>query len=293
MKQVTDLSAIEQLVDDIIAKNPDKVEQAKAKPSADRLVRRSGDEGLGRQGQPAGGERAAQAKLGLKVDGREHSTAEREMRRHATCSCLTPAPSRRLCHRLSESLCEPIRRFEPDRLLASRFAGPSTEDFLHKSLGMLNARSRELLQAHACRAIALRAAIVGKTEHCKNPYVIGISAQSRKYRARRCCDRAVHVVVALACASRDARCGVSACSLALHRAKTLVFLPRCSNPNAVLAIPAGTGRYRHSLTARRAAWRRSERRRRSGGEKGREEDQAPEEEVSARRASVFDFERRR
>jgi hypothetical protein len=29
------------------------------------------------------------------------------------------------------------------------------------------------------------------------------------------------------------------------------------------------------------------------GEKGRKEDQAPEEEVSARRASVFDFERRR
>src|SRR5215471_13851633 len=30
-----------------------------------------------------------------------------------------------------------------------------------------------------------------------------------------------------------------------------------------------------------------------GREKGRKEDQAPEEEVSARRASVFDFERRR
>jgi hypothetical protein len=30
-----------------------------------------------------------------------------------------------------------------------------------------------------------------------------------------------------------------------------------------------------------------------GSEKGRKEDQAPEEEVSARRASVFDFERRR
>jgi hypothetical protein len=30
-----------------------------------------------------------------------------------------------------------------------------------------------------------------------------------------------------------------------------------------------------------------------GSEEGRQEDQAPEEEVSARRASVFDFERRR
>jgi aspartyl-tRNA(Asn)/glutamyl-tRNA(Gln) amidotransferase subunit B len=33
MKQVTDLSAIEKVVDDIIAKNPDKAEQAKAKPA--------------------------------------------------------------------------------------------------------------------------------------------------------------------------------------------------------------------------------------------------------------------
>src|SRR5713226_4061505 len=34
MKQVTDLGAIEKVVDDIIAANPDKVEQAKAKPAA-------------------------------------------------------------------------------------------------------------------------------------------------------------------------------------------------------------------------------------------------------------------
>src|SRR3954468_15500564 len=34
MKQVTDLAAIEKVVDDIIAANPDKVEQAKAKPQA-------------------------------------------------------------------------------------------------------------------------------------------------------------------------------------------------------------------------------------------------------------------
>jgi aspartyl-tRNA(Asn)/glutamyl-tRNA(Gln) amidotransferase subunit B len=33
MKQVTDLGAIEKVVDDIIAANPDKVAQAKAKPS--------------------------------------------------------------------------------------------------------------------------------------------------------------------------------------------------------------------------------------------------------------------
>jgi aspartyl-tRNA(Asn)/glutamyl-tRNA(Gln) amidotransferase subunit B len=33
MAQVTDLSAIEAIVDDIVAKNPDKVAQAKAKPT--------------------------------------------------------------------------------------------------------------------------------------------------------------------------------------------------------------------------------------------------------------------
>jgi aspartyl-tRNA(Asn)/glutamyl-tRNA(Gln) amidotransferase subunit B len=34
MKQVTDLGAIEKVVDEIIAANPDKVAQAKAKPAA-------------------------------------------------------------------------------------------------------------------------------------------------------------------------------------------------------------------------------------------------------------------
>jgi aspartyl-tRNA(Asn)/glutamyl-tRNA(Gln) amidotransferase subunit B len=33
LKQVTDLGAIEKVVDDIIAKHPDKVEQARAKPT--------------------------------------------------------------------------------------------------------------------------------------------------------------------------------------------------------------------------------------------------------------------
>ena len=79
---------------------------------------------------------------------------------------------------------------------------------------------------------------------------------------------------------------------ALHRAKTLVFLSRCSNPNTVLAIPAGTGRHRHSL---RLGGQHGEEAKEDseGSEEGRKENQAPEEEVSARRASVFDFERRR
>jgi hypothetical protein len=54
MKQVTDTGAIEKAVDEIIAANPDKVEQAKAKPTLAWLVRRPGDEGHAGQGQPAG-----------------------------------------------------------------------------------------------------------------------------------------------------------------------------------------------------------------------------------------------
>ena len=60
MKQVTDMGAIEKVVDEIVAKNPDKVADAENQPEGARLVRRTGDEGLRRQGQPAVGERAAQ-----------------------------------------------------------------------------------------------------------------------------------------------------------------------------------------------------------------------------------------
>ena len=57
MKQVTDTGAIEAAVDAIIAANPDKVAQVQGQAVDDRLVRRPGDEAVGRQGQPAGGER--------------------------------------------------------------------------------------------------------------------------------------------------------------------------------------------------------------------------------------------
>ena len=61
MQQVTDLSAIEKVVDEIVGKNPDKVEQARSQSQTHRLVRRPGDEGVRRQGQSAGRERPAQA----------------------------------------------------------------------------------------------------------------------------------------------------------------------------------------------------------------------------------------
>ncbi len=65
MKQVTDPGAIEKAVDEIIAANPDKVAQAKAKPAAARLVRRSGDEVIRRQGQSASGQRSPEGETDL------------------------------------------------------------------------------------------------------------------------------------------------------------------------------------------------------------------------------------
>ena len=94
------------------------------------------------------------------------------------------------------------------------------------------------------------------------PYFIGIFAQSAKLRAlvdesiAQCLTHGVRV-------RTRSTSRVEARAHARDSAKTLVFLPRWCNPNAVFAIPAGTLRHRHSLMARRAAWRRSVRRRRS------------------------------
>ena len=50
MKQVTDLGAIEKVVDSIISANPDKVAQVKDQAGGDPMVRRPGDEVVRRQG---------------------------------------------------------------------------------------------------------------------------------------------------------------------------------------------------------------------------------------------------
>ncbi len=82
-------------------------------------------------------------------------------------------------------------------------------------------------------------------------------------------DRAAQRIVRVGRAGRDATSGVDARASMLHDAKTLVFLSRCSNPETVFAIPAGTLTTTPLTQARRAAWRRSERRRqrrkRAGG----------------------------
>jgi hypothetical protein len=105
-------------------------------------------------------------------------------------------------------------------------------------------------------------------------------------------NRAVQHVAHFARFPQVARDGADVGSNAPHGAKTLVFLSRCSNANAVFAIPAGTDDIAtHSWLGGQHGEEAKEDG--EGSEKGRKEDQAPEEEVSARRASVFDFERRR
>jgi hypothetical protein len=60
-------------------------------------------------------------------------------------------------------------------------------------------------------------------------------------------NRIVLCLARVARVRRSATSGIGSSAKATQCAKTLVFLSRCSNPVTVFAIPAGTGRYRHSL----------------------------------------------
>src|SRR5262249_61625192 len=105
-------------------------------------------------------------------------------------------------------------------------------------------------------------------------------------------NRAVQHVVRFAHAVEAARRAAGAGANVPDTAKTLVFLSRCSNPNAVFAIPAGTD---DIATHSRLGGQHGEEAKEDGegSEKGRKKEQAPEEEVTAGHAEVFNFERRR
>jgi hypothetical protein len=106
-------------------------------------------------------------------------------------------------------------------------------------------------------------ALSRKHRGSQKPLYCRCFSMRRKISRVALCARAAQCFMCVTRSRQHATCGVVACANALHCAKTLVFLPRCSNSKGVFAIPAGTVRHRHSLMARRAAWRRSERRRRS------------------------------
>ncbi len=129
MKQVTDVSAIEKMVDEIVAENPDKAEQARPEAGADRLVRRAGDEGVGRQGEPAGGERSSQGEarfvIGAIAPARR---AEGDTRRHRRRPRRTGIGTTKTAAGPSQALARSIRAsvFAIGRDRFARFSLPRT-----------------------------------------------------------------------------------------------------------------------------------------------------------------------
>ncbi len=109
MKQVTDLGAIEKVVDEIIAGNPDKVARCEDQSEGDRLVRRPGDEGVRRQGQSAGGQRRCS---------RASSVSERRARGlpRATNFCVFAVASVARRARADESDGADLRAFDRIRV---------------------------------------------------------------------------------------------------------------------------------------------------------------------------------
>ncbi|HEY7247325.1 MAG TPA: hypothetical protein VH678_25925 [Xanthobacteraceae bacterium] len=80
---------------------------------------------------------------------------------------------------------------------------------------------------------------------------------------------------------------------ALDKAKMLVFLSHCSNPNAVFAIPAGTSRL---ATHSRLGGQHGEEAKDEdevGSEEGRAQDKGAPEKVEYSLLPVFDLEQRR
>ena len=94
-------------------------------------------------------------------------------------------------------------------------------------------------------------------------------------------NRAVQHVARFVRAAEVARYAAGTGTNMPDAAKTLVFLSRCSNPNAVFAIPAGTD---DIATHSRLGGQHGEEAKDEGGgkESGREKNQAPEEEVGSR-----------
>ena len=117
-----------------------------------------------------------------------------------------------------------------------------------------------------------------KTHGARNPHFIGISCTSMNCARKELQFAKVAKARSPSVASR-ARCGARAHARSLAQAKMLVFLSRCSNPSAVLAIPAGTDDSRHSLRLGGQHGEEAKDEDEIGGEEGRAQDKAPEEEV--------------
>ena len=138
LKQVTDTGAIEKIVDEIIAANPEKAEQARAKPAMLGWFVGQVDEGEPGQGQPAGGQRAAQGKT-------------RDRVKPGACSAVSDAypdfgPSqRRLFRCASFWFFSPSSDFRPRRRLQRRGPRRDPEDDRAAAAGVSARRRRDRL----------------------------------------------------------------------------------------------------------------------------------------------------
>jgi hypothetical protein len=165
--------------------------------------------------------------------------------------------------------------------------------FFHKPLGILNASSPRVYRPHNGWPHPVRAVLEEKTGCIENPYFIGVFDASRK-------NRALRRVIGSDDAPLTPSARVDAQHLVSMRVRTrfimrkhwffcraVVIRMQCSrSPRALYDIAT------HSwLGGQHGEEAKDEGE--SGGEEGRKEDQAPEEEVSTRRFTVFDFERRR
>ena len=169
MKQVTDLTAIEKVVDDIIAKNPDKVEQAKAKPAligwfVGQVMKASGG-----KANPQAVNDLLKSKLGnLKTDDGKRRARQfllvgpslRVVCPSSVVPAVAASPANHFAAIRSNS-----RQF---RRSATRLPGSSPKNFCTSPLRMLNASSRQLFAiARATRACRILRAIAKKIEVSK------------------------------------------------------------------------------------------------------------------------------
>ena len=119
MAQVTDLSAIETMLDAIIADNPDKVAQAKAKPALIGWFVGQVMKASRRQGQPADRERPAQAQARRLTDGGRTS--------NGSCSALCSSifcrwPTAKLTPAALDAVPKCLRERRAGRITFARFA---------------------------------------------------------------------------------------------------------------------------------------------------------------------------
>src|SRR5262249_30362240 len=137
------------------------------------------------------------------------------------------------------------------------FATLSAQIFFHKSFGMLNALPRQFSWPTSGRASVSTCADAKKSQRSKT-LILSVFSASRKNFRRASCILAVQRVARAVCvgqtqdvvAPRECVCSI--------KRKCWCFCSAVVIGRAVFAIPAGTVRHRHSLMARRAAWRRSE-----------------------------------